>query len=64
MDFRHLQPYMRDMTLPFAKMHGLGNDFVVIDVRAQPVAMTEGLARAIADRKTGIGCDQLILIGV
>lgn len=63
MDFRHLQPYMRDMTLPFAKMHGLGNDFVVIDVRAQPVAMTEGLARAIADRKTGIGCDQLILIG-
>jgi len=47
----------------FAKMHGLGNDFVVIDERAGPVAMTDALARAISDRKTGIGCDQLILIG-
>ena len=47
----------------FAKMHGLGNDFVVIDERTMPVAMTEPMARAIADRKTGIGCDQLILIG-
>jgi diaminopimelate epimerase len=54
---------MRAMSLTFSKMHGLGNDFVVIDARTQPVAMTEGLARAIADRKTGIGCDQLILIG-
>jgi len=51
------------MNLPFSKMHGLGNDFVVIDVRANPVVMSEPLARAIADRKTGIGCDQLILIG-
>lgn len=51
------------MRLSFAKMHGLGNDFVVIDVRAQPVAMTDTLARALADRQTGIGCDQLILIG-
>lgn len=47
----------------FSKMHGLGNDFVVIDARAQPIAMTEGRARAIADRHAGIGCDQLILIG-
>lgn len=54
---------MRGMSLSFAKMHGLGNDFVVIDVRAHPVAMTGALARAIADRKTGVGCDQLILIG-
>jgi diaminopimelate epimerase len=54
---------MRGMSLPFAKMHGLGNDFVVVDVRANPVTMTASLARAIADRKTGIGCDQLILIG-
>ncbi len=54
---------MRAMTLTFAKMHGLGNDFVVIDARNTPVAMTEPLARAIADRKTGVGCDQLILIG-
>ena len=43
-------------------MHGLGNDFVIIDGRAQTVAMTETLARAIADRRTGIGCDQLILL--
>jgi diaminopimelate epimerase len=55
---------MRAMSIPFAKMHGLGNDFVVIDVRNEPVAMTEGLARAISDRKTGIGCDQLILVGL
>jgi len=54
---------MRLMSLPFAKMHGLGNDFVVIDTRETPVTMTEALARAIADRRTGIGCDQLILVG-
>ncbi|TZG27473.1 diaminopimelate epimerase [Sphingomonas montanisoli] len=50
------------MALRFHKMHGLGNDFVVIDAREQAVTMTVGLARALADRKTGIGCDQLILI--
>jgi len=49
--------------LPFAKMHGLGNDFVVIDARERPVTMTDDLARAIADRRTGVGCDQLIVIG-
>ena len=54
---------MRGMTLNFAKMHGLGNDFVVIDARTQTIDMTAPLARAIADRKTGVGCDQLILIG-
>lgn len=43
-------------------MHGLGNDFVVFDAREAPLAMTEALARAIADRHTGIGCDQLVLI--
>lgn len=46
----------------FHKMHGLGNDFVVIDTREDPFAVTPGLARAIADRHRGIGCDQLILI--
>ena len=46
----------------FSKMHGLGNDFVVIDAREAPVAMTPGRAAAIADRHAGIGCDQLILI--
>lgn len=47
----------------FSKMHGLGNDFVVIDARESAIAMTQVRARAIADRHTGIGCDQLILIG-
>ena len=46
----------------FRKMNGLGNDFVVFDARHAPLAMTEDKARAIADRKTGIGCDQLILL--
>jgi diaminopimelate epimerase len=46
----------------FHKMHGLGNDFVVIDAREQPVTMTAARAAAIANRRTGIGCDQLILI--
>ena len=44
-------------------MHGLGNDFVVLDARAAPLPpMTPQVARALADRCTGIGCDQLILL--
>jgi len=43
-------------------MHGLGNDFVVIDAVTQPIAMTAALARAIADRHYGVGCDQILLI--
>ena len=46
----------------FHKMHGLGNDFVVVDARADPVAMSSRRAAAIADRRTGIGCDQLIVL--
>ncbi len=46
----------------FHKMHGLGNDFVVVDARGDPLTMTAASARAIADRHTGIGCDQLILL--
>jgi diaminopimelate epimerase len=46
----------------FHKMHGLGNDFVILDGREEPVAMTPARARAIADRRTGIGCDQLIVL--
>ena len=46
----------------FDKMHGLGNDFLVIDAREQPVVMTAPLARALADRHRGIGYDQLILL--
>src|SRR5688572_22105484 len=50
------------MTLRFRKMHGLGNDFVVLDARDGAIAMDGARARAIADRRTGIGCDQLILL--
>lgn len=46
----------------FHKMHGLGNDFVIIDCREHALCMTAAKASAIADRKTGIGCDQLILL--
>lgn len=47
---------------PFLKMHGLGNDFVVIDGREHAVDLDEARTRAIADRRIGIGCDQLIVI--
>jgi len=46
----------------FIKMHGLGNDFVVIDARRAAFALDDARAHAIADRKTGIGCDQLIVM--
>jgi diaminopimelate epimerase len=46
----------------FDKMHGLGNDFVIVDAREEAFAVTPPLARAIADRRTGVGCDQLILL--
>ncbi|MBI3453936.1 MAG: diaminopimelate epimerase [Rhodospirillales bacterium] len=48
--------------VPFIKMHGLGNDFVVVDARERPFVLDPVRARAIADRRTGIGCDQLIVI--
>lgn len=50
------------MAISFRKMHGLGNDFVVIDARARPLALDAAMAQRIADRRTGIGCDQLIVI--
>ncbi|ANU08244.1 diaminopimelate epimerase [Paraurantiacibacter namhicola] len=52
------------MRAEFIKMHGLGNDFVVLDARAQALPeMTPAMASALADRHTGIGCDQLIVLG-
>ena len=48
--------------LDFRKMHGLGNDFVVLDARERVVPMTPRLAQAIADRHTGVGFDQLIVL--
>jgi diaminopimelate epimerase len=46
----------------FLKMHGLGNDFAIFDARETPLEMDPDRARALADRRTGIGCDQLILL--
>lgn len=48
--------------LPFRKMHGLGNDFVVLDARVRPLELSGSQVRAIADRHTGIGFDQLLII--
>ena len=50
------------MLLNFTKMHGLGNDFVVIDAISQQVELTPGQSRLIADRHFGVGCDQILLI--
>ncbi|WP_299281746.1 diaminopimelate epimerase [uncultured Tateyamaria sp.] len=48
--------------LPFLKMHGLGNDFVVIDARERPVSLSSPLVTALADRHRGVGFDQLAVI--
>jgi diaminopimelate epimerase len=48
--------------LKFTKMHALGNDFVVIDGLSQQVQMTPARARKIADRHTGVGCDQILIV--
>ena len=53
---------MQARTIPFRKMNGLGNDFVVLDARARSLALDENAVRAIADHKEGIGCDQLIAL--
>ena len=48
--------------LRFSKMHGLGNDFVVLDGRAAPFALAAARIRALADRRTGVGFDQLLSV--
>ena len=50
------------MRFKFTKMHGLGNDFVVIDAVRQSVALTPEQARFLADRRHGVGCDQILLV--
>jgi len=50
------------MRLRFTKMHGLGNDFVVIDAIRQSVHLTPEQVRRLADRHFGIGCDQLLVV--
>ena len=58
---RHMNDFLNH-GLPFMKMHGLGNDFVVIDARAQECMVTPAMAKAIGDRHFGIGFDQLAVI--
>lgn len=50
------------MTMRFSKMHGLGNDFVVIDALTQSVSLSADQVRFICDRHFGVGCDQLLLV--
>ncbi len=50
------------MKIQFTKMHGIGNDFVVIDCVNQAVSLTDEQARRIADRHYGVGCDQILLV--
>lgn len=50
------------MKLPFTKMHGLGNDFVVLDQRTHSYALTSAQLAHVADRRFGIGCDQILSI--
>ncbi len=52
----------RPMNLSFTKMHGLGNDFVVIDAINQSVDLRPEQVRFIADRHRGVGCDQVLLV--
>ena len=49
-------------SIDFRKMHGLGNDFVVVDARQQAFVPTANQAKHIADRRWGVGCDQLIVL--
>lgn len=50
------------MRVAFSKMQGLGNDFVVLDATDHPIAIDPALARRLADRRFGIGCDQILLV--
>jgi diaminopimelate epimerase len=50
------------MLLKFTKMHGLGNDFVVLEALTQPITLSDAQVRRLADRRFGVGCDQVLLI--
>ncbi len=50
------------MALHFTKMHGLGNDFIVLNALERPLALSAGQLRLLADRRLGIGCDQILLL--
>ncbi|MBL8628341.1 MAG: diaminopimelate epimerase [Rhodospirillaceae bacterium] len=55
---RALQP----RELPFRKMHGIGNDFVVLDVRGRALDLPQATAKTLADRRWGVGCDEILII--
>lgn len=59
----HMQQKLLNSGLPFHKMHGAGNDFVVIDSRGRQPVTTHALAQAVGDRHRGVGFDQLAEIG-
>ena len=50
--------------IKFIKMNGLGNDFVIIDNRKDPITINEALIKKLSDRRSGAGCDQLITINL
>ena len=50
------------MLVPFTKMHGAGNDFVILDDRRLTLRLTPARVAALSDRRTGIGCDQFITL--
>ncbi|MEM9469603.1 MAG: diaminopimelate epimerase [Pseudomonadota bacterium] len=52
------------MTLHFQKMHGLGNDFVIFDARVKDITLSKAQIQGIADRKRGIGCDQIVILRI
>lgn len=54
--------YSENTGLRFTKMHGLGNDFIVLDGVSQPLLVDAAKVRTLADRKSGVGCDQLLLL--
>ncbi|MDR2017067.1 MAG: diaminopimelate epimerase [Burkholderiales bacterium] len=58
-----IRPIMSSLSsLPFTKMHGLGNDFVVLDGISRPFALSRETLRQLAHRRFGVGCDQVLLI--
>src|SRR5690625_3636754 len=48
--------------LSFRKMHGLGNDFVIFDARREPLALSREQLVRVADRRYGVGCDQIVML--
>ena len=56
------RPLVPVAALHFSKMHGAGNDFVVLDLRTAASAPSPALCRALADRHTGVGCDQILTV--